>query len=169
MKASLSLLFWLALGSLTWFSLVGKFDVQSLLLGIIVILSAWGLGEFLSQLRTKTKWGVLTVSLKSLFGYLFKVVIPGFLQGAFFVARASLGRGPKLNPMLIAVAPPGATKEALLLLAIGISMSPDQQVVAVDDDRGILYVHVMHGQDMESARKTFLEHYHDFVKEAVPK
>ncbi len=167
MKASLSFLFWMVLGGITWFSLVGRFDWQSMALGFPVIISAWALTEYMSNLKTGVKAREIPKVLKNFAGYVLLIVIPGFFRAPFFVARACLG-GRTINPMVIAVPLPEASKESLLLLSLGLSMSPDQQVLAIDDERRILYVHAMHAEDPETLRLSFVDHYHRFVKEASP-
>ncbi len=168
MKTRLSLIFWLVLGSMTWFSLVGGFDAKSLGLGLAVILSAWSLTEYMSSLKTGIPARNTLGLLKNLTKYFFVIVLPGFVRAPFFVCRACLG-GPPLKPVLLAISLPGASKESLLLMSIGISMSPDQQVLAIDDQRAILYVHAMHAEDVEGLRGALTDHYHRFVKEGTRK
>jgi multisubunit Na+/H+ antiporter MnhE subunit len=82
-------------------------------------------------------------------------------------ARCSFGT-KRLEPALLALAPPGASPESLILMAVGISMSPDQQVVAIDDRRLILYVHFMHAPDPEVLRQSLLEQHRRYIRKATP-
>jgi multisubunit Na+/H+ antiporter MnhE subunit len=164
---NLSLVYWLLLGSVTWFSLTGKADTKALALGLPVLLSAWALSEHLSDVRTRVPREKILSALKSFWAYLVLVVVPAVVQGSLFIARCSFGT-KQLEPALLALAPPGASPESLILMAVGISMSPDQQVVAIDDRRLILYVHFMHAPDPEVLRQSLLEQHRRYIRKATP-
>ncbi|MOA63001.1 Na(+)/H(+) antiporter subunit E [compost metagenome] len=62
---------------------------------------------------------------------------------------------------------PEATRAGLILLAYGISLTPGEQIIDVDDERRILYVHSLDAPDPEAMRARILNQYDRYIKEAT--
>lgn len=95
--------------------------------------------------------------------FYFGFVLPGVIRGAWHTAR-SPWRVSKLAPCVLRLDLPDATDMSLALLAHGVTLAPDAQVVAVHDEQGTLFVHVMDAADPERRRAELLRAHERYLR-----
>lgn len=90
-------------------------------------------------------------------------VLPGVIRGAWHTARSPWRVG-RLAPCVLRLDLPDATDMSLALLAHGVTLAPNEQVVAVDDEEGALFVHVMDAADPERRRAELLQAHQRYLQ-----
>lgn len=155
--------FWLAMAAV-WFALVGRFTVADAVYGTLVIASAWGLYLLTADPPAPGplsgwRWGLCAFRFFGLY------VGPEMVRSTLRVFRKVLSPALDLEPSLAQVALPGASRATLLALAYGLSLTPGQQVVGIDEDRCLLYIHTMDEPDPEAVRRQIWGLQQRFFKE----
>ena len=163
----LPFLLFLLLGGGVWFSLVGRIGRVEAVYGAFVVLSAWFIFHRLSELRL---WIPRERSLSWLRGvivYLVGYVSVEMVRSTFRIFRKVLSPRLEIQPAILEIPVPGAGRSALILLAYGISLTPGQQIVAIDGARSTLYVHFLDAPDPEAARESIQDLYCRYLKEVT--
>lgn len=155
------------LGFIGWFGLIGHVGVPELVYGALVILSAWAIFKRLSELPLSVAPSHASTWFVGVASYLFFYVGVEVIRSTFRVFFKVLAPQLNIQPAILAVSVPGASKSALILLAYGISLTPGQQVVAIDDRRCILYVHFLDAPHPEAVREEIRSLFHRYLKEAT--
>lgn len=161
-------LFSLLLGLVTWFGLVGRFELVDLALGAVVV----GTGARITA-RVSDTWSDMPPrripgALFFFAAYLALRVLPSMVIHSLRSIRIGARRHPVLRGAIVAVDLPDASDEALLLLAMGTALSPDRQVLRIDRASRTVYVHAVTPPDPESVRTRMLGDYERYVRRATP-
>ncbi len=169
---SAALFFSVVIGTAVWFGLIGHYGLQEWVLGTLVVASGGWLTVRLSDAGMLMPYKRLTGSFWSFLTYVAKEMLPAMLfQSLRLAAAAAYPRSAMQDAVLgaiIAVELPKASNEALLLLSFGIAFSPDRQVVLIDEERKIIYVHALVSTDAEHVRQEIASHFEHYVRKAVP-
>lgn len=149
-----------------WLGLLGELSVSSVAGGVATavvgtLLFRRALGRQSSPATTSLRAAILTVP-----GFYLRFVLPGVLRGAWSSAWAPW-RADRLAPAVLRLDLPGATDMSLTLLAHGITLSPSEQAVVIDDERQRLFVHVMDAPDPERRRAELLRAHERFLRGRV--
>lgn len=155
-------------GGATWFALVGRAGPAEWIWGVPVVLSAWWLlvrtAEFELRLDARRGWRMA----RGVGAYLACHVAPEVLRSTWEIARKVLRRRIAVQPAILAVHLPEATPGSLLVLAYGISLTPSQLIVAIDEERRVLYVHTFDVPDPEAVAAAIRQTFDRYLKEAFP-
>lgn len=164
MNAAMLLFF--AAGLAVWWALVGRLTPVDAVLGALVVASAWAvstrLSDFAAPLPMAAAWPWVGRVVRYFLGYVAGEVV----ISTWRVTAKVLSPRLDMHPAIVAVAVPGRSRLGLLLLAYGISLTPGQQIVAVDEARRVLYVHTTDAPDPEGARQRILAVYRRYLEEA---
>lgn len=162
--------FWLfmALGALGWFSLVGQIGMTEALTGTAVVASAWAIFRRLSEFNVYVSPRQFVPWLTGVARYLIGYVSLDMIRSTFRVFKKVLAPSLDLRPAILAIPLPGASRTALVLLAYGISLTPGQLIVAIDEANSTLYVHFLDAPDPEKAREELQDLYCRYLKEVKP-
>ncbi|MFW5876482.1 MAG: Na+/H+ antiporter subunit E [Myxococcota bacterium] len=155
-----------ALCLVVWLGLVGDLSPSTLAGGAATA----GVGTLLFHRAMGGQSSAAATSLRaaliSIPWFYLRFVMPGVVRGAWAAAWAPW-RVTRLAPCILRLDLPGATEMSLALLAHGITLSPNEQVVAIDAPRGRLFVHVMDASDPERRRDALLHAHGRFLKGKV--
>lgn len=154
----------LVLGMGLWLGLAGRAGAIDLALGAPVVLSAWWLYRSVSDPPQREGVPPLGAVLR----YVIRYVAPEVLRSTYRVFRKALSPALALSPAIVAVQVPGASRADLILLAYGISLTPGQQIVKIDEEARTLYVHAMEAPDPDALTTHILAVYHRYLEEAAP-
>lgn len=163
---NLAFVFWLAFGLFLWVGLTGRLGWPELLAAAAVVASGYRLWVAQADVATHAPPARAWPIVRALLVYLFGVVAVEVLKGTWAVVRAVLGH--PVSPALIEVELPGASPEALLLLAFGKSLSPDTQVLSLDPLQGRLVLHYLDAPDPEAARASLRRAFERHARRATP-
>lgn len=141
-----------AAGLAIWALLMPRYDWPSLMLGVPAIWVAWRAFTWFATFRVSIPAARGLRSLLGIGGYLFVHVPADIVRSTVAVLVEVLSPSPRIRPAIVAVSIPQASPEALMVLAYGICLTPGEQVVEIDEDRRILYVHSMYVPDPERFR-----------------
>lgn len=147
-----------------WFGMVGRATVPDIGWGVLVIASGWLVLRRLSDLPLSLPPGQSGAWLWSFAVYLFGYVAQESVRSTFRVFAKVLEPELHLRPAILAVPVPCATRAGLILLAYGISLTPGQQLVDLDEEARVLYVHFLDAPDLEEARASILDVYHRYLE-----
>jgi multisubunit Na+/H+ antiporter MnhE subunit len=155
-------------GVFVWFGLIGRGALEDFVLGVLVIGSACWLTGVVAGVQTKMP--IRTIPMAALRGtaYLGIRVVPAMVSSSIAIARACVARRPVLRGAIVSVELPGASAEALVALSFGIAASPDRQIVHIDGDARVLYVHTIVVPDVEALRAEFRADYERYIRRATP-
>lgn len=156
------------LGLVVWFGLTGVGGVRELLLGVLVVGSATALVAHVARAPTRLPLRRLPSAAGALVAYVLRVVLPSFVTGSLSIARAALSPRAEPRGVIVAVELPGASPEALLVVAMGVAFTPLQQVVDIDERRRILYVHTATPPAPDVVVRSIRDHFERFVRRAAP-
>ena len=161
--------FWvyLPLGLGLWFGLIGRLGWLELAQGLVVVASAWWLFQRTSDEPLALPAGNEARWIWAIGRYLLGYVGPEVVRSTIRVFGKVVEPHLELHPSIVAVELPSARHEGLILLAYGISLTPGNQVVAIDEQRGVLYVHSLDAPDPEAMRLGILAVYDKYLKEAM--
>lgn len=129
-----------------WLGLVGRVTAADALLGLPVILSAWWLYHRVSDPLAHG----ISPSLPTVGRYMLLYVAPEVLRSTYRVFRKVLTPDLGLSPAIVKVEVPQATQTSLILLAYGISLTPGQQIIAIDEQTRTMYVHALDAPDPDA-------------------
>ncbi len=152
-----------ALALAAWTLLVDHDTLATLAAGIPIAFGAVVLFERAMEIRPDRAHGWRWLGRVG--RYLVRHVLPDLLESTVVVFRKVLSRDMDFAPAILQVSLPSASPEALTVLAYGIALTPVQQVVEVDADRRILYVHVLDGRHPETVRAGIVKVFHDYLEE----
>lgn len=150
-----------------WFSLVGRAGPAEWIFGAGVILSAWYMFDRLSEFGNHVPLSKAGAFMRGVGGYFLLHLSVDMVRSTFRVFREVLRRRIDVSPAIVAVALPEASPAALMLLAWGTSLTPGQLVVAIDEERRILYVHALDVPDPAALRAGITDLYHRYIKEGT--
>jgi multisubunit Na+/H+ antiporter MnhE subunit len=167
MSVNVAFLVFVAVAGGIWFSLIGRAGPPEWVFGAGVVLSAWWLFDRLSEFGNHVPASQGRHFIRGVGGYLLLYLVPDIMRSTFRVFREVLRPRIDVSPAIVAVSLPEATPAALLLLAYGTSLTPGQLVVAIDEERRILYVHALDVPDAEALRQNIIALYHRYIKEGT--
>lgn len=162
------LLFFALLATVVWVGHFGTLGLREAVLGIAVVGTGLLVLRRLADPGPPLPWRRVPGAAAALLGYVFRVLLPGFIVDSLRVARAALPGQREPAGFVVAVTLPGASPGALLLLALGVTLAPSWQVVEVDEARRILYVHAAGPATPEQVAAAIRDHYERYVRRAVP-
>jgi multisubunit Na+/H+ antiporter MnhE subunit len=165
---SLSLLFFIVVGGLTWVALLRSVDIPSLFLGAVVIVTGWVIarrikGPGATRARRQSVRAVAGVT-----GYLLVRVLPSIVRGTWVVVKHTLSRRLRHNPALLPVRLPGISQEALFLLSFATGLSPDRQVAFIDEDHDTIYVDVLDAPEPDVVQREVEEDFRHYLEKIFP-
>ena len=155
------------LGTGVWFGLIGRAGPVDAVFGIVVVGTAWLLLGRLVEFPLTPRNGRALPWLRGTGGYLFGHVSREMIRSTIRVFAKVFSPTMKLRPAIVAVQLPGDASAALILLAYGISLTPGQQIVDIDERRNILYVHAMDVADPDDVKREILALYHRYIEEVT--
>jgi multicomponent Na+:H+ antiporter subunit E len=133
--------------ALAWAALTGQVSVNSLITGailgraVIVILAKGGVLQIREVHRVERALGLL--------GYLlWQIVLANFR-----VTKDVVSLHHRMRPGVIRLPLDVTTDWEILLLAAMINITPGSVALDVSDDRRVMYVHVMHMESPDAARR----------------
>jgi multicomponent Na+:H+ antiporter subunit E len=150
-----------------WFALIGRAGPPEWIFGAAVVLSAWWLFDRLSEFGNHVPASRAWAFFHGVGGYFLGHVVGDVVRSTFRVFREVLRARIDVSPAIVAVPLPEATPAALMLLAYGTSLTPGQLVVAIDEERRILYVHALDVPDPDAMRREITRLYHRYIKEGT--
>lgn len=157
----------LLLAAVVFYVLTVDFGARGLVLGLLVVSSATALTVYLAEFRSAVPARRLPGAIWSLLGYGLRVVLPSFVTGSLRIARAALRPDPEPSGVIVAVRLPDASPEALLVLSMGVTFNPLQQVVHIDEEARVLYVHTAEPPDPDALVKQIRDDFERFVRRAT--
>jgi len=143
--------------ALTWAALQGEISLANLLVGYVV---GYVLLAFLAR------GGVMPPTLASR-------MVHGFGLAAFFAwelllanfrVAADVLRGNRFEPAVVAIPLDVTSDGEILLLSMLINITPGSVTIDLSDDRGTLYVHVMHMRSADETRREIKEGFERRVR-----
>jgi len=143
--------------ALTWAALQGEISLANLLVGYVV---GYVLLAFLAR------GGVMPPTLASR-------MVHGFGLAAFFAwelllanfrVAADVLRGNRFEPAVVAIPLDVTSDGEILLLSMLINITPGSVTIDLSDDRGTLYVHVMHMRSADETRREIKDGFERRVK-----
>lgn len=158
------LLFW-AIGFVVWVSLVGHLTAADAVLGVLVVGSAWAVYQRFSDFTQPLSARAAGPRAWRITRYFVAYVAPEVLASTLRVFSKVLAPRLRLRPAITAVAVPGCTRTSIILLAYGVSLTPGQQIVAIDEERRVLYIHTIDAPDSEAVRARILGVYRRYLEE----
>lgn len=147
-----------------WFGMVGRATIPDIGWGVLVVSSAWWVFRRLSDVRLSIPRGRAGAWVRAFVAYVFGYVAFEIVRSTFRVFTKVLEPRLDLRPAILEVPVPGASKADLIMLAYGISLTPGQQLVDLDEDASVLYVHFLDAPDLEAARRSILDLYHRYLE-----
>ncbi len=147
-----------------WFGMVGRATIPDIGWGALVVATAWLVFRRMSDFPLSLPPGRAGPWLRALAAYLFGYVALESVRSTFRVFAKVLDPQLDLQPAILAVPVPGASRAGLILLAYGISLTPGQQLVDLDEEARVLYVHFLDAPDLEEARRSILDFYHRYLE-----
>jgi|GEM_PF-3028364 len=151
---------------LVWLGLVGELSISVMAAGAVVSV----MGALVFERALGGSSPPAAVSLRAAFvtipKFYLRFVLPGIVSGAWAVARAPW-RTAKPRPCILCLELPDATDMGISLLAHGIMLAPNEQVISVDAERGHIYLHVMDAADPERRRAELLRVHDRFLRGRV--
>lgn len=154
-----------ALGLAVWASLVGPMAPADAVLGLVVVWSAWAVYRRFSDLTAPLSPQRAGPRAWRLTRYFLGYVAPEVLMSTLRVFAKVLSPRLRLRPAITAVEVPGCSRSSIILLAYGISLTPGQQLVAIDEARRMLYIHTIDAPDPEAVRQRILAIYKRYLEE----
>lgn len=167
MSLNVAFLVFVAVAAGIWFALIGRAGPTEWVFGSAVILSAWWLFDRLSEFGNHVPASQGRHFARGVGGYLLGHLVVDMVRSTFRVFREVLRPRIDISPAIVAVTLPEATPAALMLLAYGTSLTPGQLVVAIDEERRILYVHALDVPDPAVLRQEITDLYHRYIKEGT--
>lgn len=161
-------LFTLLLGTFAWFGLVGFMGIDEVVLGVLVIGSSCWLTGRIADTQTKLAYRRIPGALLTYGAYVLLRVLPSTVLHSLEIARVCLARRPRLRGAIVAVELPDASPEALVALSLGIAFSPDRQIVHIDRDARVLYIHAILPPDPNELRAEIRRHHERYTRRATP-
>ncbi len=165
---SLSLLFFVVVGGLTWIALLRGVDIPSLFLGAVVIVTGWVIAERIKSPDAPGGRRQPVRAVAALTGYLFVRVLPSIVRGSWVVVRHTLSRRLHHKPALLPIRLPGISQEALFLLSFATGLSPDRQVAFIDEDNDTIYVDVLDAPEPDAVRREIAEDFRHYLEKIFP-
>jgi multicomponent Na+:H+ antiporter subunit E len=153
--------------AVVWFALVGRIDGLTAALGVPVVGSAWLLFARLMGPLPAVSPGRLGRMGFGIARYLFGHVLPDIVRSTARVVQEVLRPHLAIRPAIVAVPLPEATPLGLIVLAYGISLTPGQQIVALDEAAGVLYVHGIDVPDPAAMRTEIQGLFQRYLAEAT--
>lgn len=140
------------LGLGVWALLMPRYDWPSLLLGAPAVWAGWVTFRLVSTFSVVVPAAEGLRWILGVGGYLFVQVPADIARSTISVFREVSRPHLHIRPAIVAVPIPHASREALMLLAYGICLTPGEQVVEIDEARRILYIHAMKVPDPDRFR-----------------
>lgn len=137
--------------TLLWASLLGAYDILTLLSGF-----ALGIGLFrltLNQPSLAYRKHIYGVARFSLF-YLGEILFSNLR-----IARDVLRGSPRIQPGIVALDVEKLSPRTTVIVANLITMTPGTLSLDIDDEDHFLYVHCLYLQDPEEARRNMQQDY----------
>jgi multicomponent Na+:H+ antiporter subunit E len=144
--------------ALAWAALIGEFTPLNVLAGAVLgYLMMWIVQDVADSKQYVRK--VPRVIALALF--FFKELLVANLM----VASTVIANRPKLNPGIIAVPLDVKSDIEITLLANMITLTPGTWSLDVTPDKRILYVHIMHIEDIEETRQSIKQGFERRIRE----
>lgn len=151
-----------------WFAMVGRAGAADSVMGLAVVSSAWLIFRRLADFDVRVPRARAWIWLWGISRYLAGYVAPEVVRSTFRVFGKVVAPRLDLQPAILAVPIPSSSPAVLILLAYGISLTPGQQLVAIDEAEHVLYVHFLDAPDPEEARREILALYHRYLEGVIP-
>jgi multicomponent Na+:H+ antiporter subunit E len=143
--------------ALAWSALQGEVTLANLVVGYVVGYAILALlargGVIASTLLSRT---VHAVGLATFFAWELLV--------ANFRVAADVLRGTRIEPAVVGIPLDVTSDGEILLLSMLINITPGSVTIDLSDDRGTLYVHVMHMTSPEATRREIKDGFERRVK-----
>lgn len=147
-----------------WFAMVGRTGMTEVVLGLLVVSSAWWMFRRLADFDVGIPRARAGIWLWGIGRYVLGYVGPEVVRSTFRVFGKVIGRRLDLQPAILAVPLPSGAPAAVILLAYGISLTPGQQLIEIDETAHVLYVHFLDAPDPDAARQGILALYHRYLQ-----
>jgi len=143
--------------ALTWAALQGEISLANLLVGYVV---GYVLLAFLAR------GGVMppTLASRMVHGFGLAAFFAWELMLANFRVAADVLRGNRFEPAVVAIPLDVTSDGEILLLSMLINITPGSVTIDLSDDRGTLYVHVMHMRSADATRREIKEGFERRVR-----
>jgi len=143
--------------ALTWAALQGEISLANLLAGYVV---GYVLLAFLAR------GGVMppTLASRMVHGFGLAAFFAWELMLANFRVAADVLRGNRFEPAVVAIPLDVTSDGEILLLSMLINITPGSVTIDLSDDRGTLYVHVMHMRSADATRREIKEGFERRVR-----
>lgn len=151
-----------------WVAMVGRVGWADAVMGLMVVSSAWLIFRRLADFEVGIPRARAGSWLWGIGRYLLGYVAPEVVRSTFRVFGKVIAPRLELRPAILAVRVPSGSPAVLILLAYGISLTPGQQLVDLDETEHVLYVHFLDAPDPEAARQRILDLYHRFLEGVIP-
>lgn len=136
--------------AIAWMLMTESFTPASLAVGLLVGFAIlWLVGT------TQGRYARRVVRLVRLCGFIAWESVRANLR----VARHVLSPLERLRPVVVAVPLEASTDLEITLLAIVVTVVPGSFVLDVDLERRTLFVHVMHADDLDAARREITDDF----------
>lgn len=147
-----------------WCALWGEVTIANLVSGLVVSV---GLVGFSLRGRIGPDTGISgRVGIGALLRLIVFVAVE-LTMSTIAVAREVLTPGDQTNEAIIAMHLPDAARHHLLIMVVGITVTPGTAVVDSDADAGILYLHLLYGDQREEV-EAGVQRLADLAFEAFP-
>lgn len=149
----------IAIGMGIWISLVESHALVDLAIGMVVVLSGWGVLQRLLDIESRISLRSVLFRLYRFLRYFAVIVLPSSLRSSWNVIRYAFMPARKCKPAIIAVDLEGLDAETLFLLAFAVTLSPGDQVVDIDPAAGRIFIHALHAPDPRAFRAGIQRQY----------
>lgn len=151
-----------------WILLMPRHDWPSLAIGLPAVWAAWWAFRRVATFETAVPASQGARWLVGVGGYLLFHVPADIVRSTMSVFREVLRSRLDIRPAIVAIPLPEASPEALMLLAYGICLTPGEQVVEIDEQGRILYVHCLSVPDPERFRAQVVAVFERYLRSPSP-
>lgn len=99
---------------------------------------------------------------------LVRSIAAAILRGTWQVAQYTLGRRPQGEDAFVELPLAGRSRGGVAAWGLISTLSPGEVVVDVDEERGVLVLHVLDGRDPEAIRRAHRRFYEDAQRDVMP-
>jgi len=153
-------------GGFLWICLMEEISLIGITLGALVVLSGWALAVRVAGSTPEISFSRLPSALARLGVYLLLSLKAAFVS-AWRTGIAILRPGSS-RPGIVALRLRDTTPERLFLLSYGLTLSPGEQVIEIDEANHTIYLHLLHTPNPEAVQESTLKQYDHYIKEILP-
>lgn len=144
-----------------WLGLVGRVGWVDVAQGLPVVLSAWWI--FGRATRDDVPGPDVRWLLRAS-RFLVMHVVPDMLRSTARVFGSVLSPHLVVCPAIVRVPLPEGRPEDLILFAYSIALTPGQQIIAVDEQERVLFIHMSDALDPDAERRAILAIYDRYLR-----